>query len=68
MPSKVKRNALQARTNAIQLSENDVRSRAYEIYIARGERPGTDLDDWLQAERELGTFAAEPAALRQNGD
>jgi len=27
--------------------------RAYEIYLERGEQPGRDLDDWLQAEREL---------------
>jgi hypothetical protein len=31
----------------------DIRRRAYEIYLARGEQPGRDLDDWLQAEREL---------------
>jgi hypothetical protein len=28
-------------------------SRAYEIYLERGEQPGRELDDWLQAEREL---------------
>jgi Protein of unknown function (DUF2934) len=27
--------------------------RAYEIYLERGEQPGRELDDWLQAEREL---------------
>jgi Protein of unknown function (DUF2934) len=26
---------------------------AYEIYLERGGEPGHDLDDWLQAEREL---------------
>jgi hypothetical protein len=30
-----------------------VRQRAYEIYLSRNGRPGTDLDDWLQAEREI---------------
>ena len=30
-----------------------VRIRAYELYLERGEQPGRDLDDWLQAEREL---------------
>jgi Protein of unknown function (DUF2934) len=24
-----------------------------EIYLERGEQPGRDPDDWLQAEREL---------------
>ena len=33
--------------------EEDIRRRAYEIYLERGEQPGRDLDDWLQAEREL---------------
>jgi len=31
----------------------DVARRAYELYEARGCAPGADLDDWLQAEREL---------------
>ena len=33
--------------------EEEIRRRAYEIYLERGEQPGCDLDDWLQAEREL---------------
>ena len=33
--------------------ENDIRCRAYEIYLGRGEQSGTELDDWLQAEREI---------------
>ena len=31
----------------------EIRRRAYEIYLERGEQPGRDLDDWLQAECEL---------------
>jgi hypothetical protein len=34
-------------------SSEEIRLRAYQIYLARGERPGFELDDWLQAEREL---------------
>ena len=30
-----------------------IRQRAREIYLARGGTPGRELDDWLQAEREL---------------
>jgi hypothetical protein len=33
--------------------DEEIRHRAYEIYLERGEQPGRDLDDWLQAEREL---------------
>lgn len=35
------------------ITEDDVRLRAYEIYLRRGDAPGNDIDDWLQAEREL---------------
>jgi len=31
----------------------EIRERAYEIHIERGGIHGCDLDDWLQAEREL---------------
>jgi hypothetical protein len=33
--------------------DDEIRRRAYEIYLERGEEPGRDLDDWVQAEREL---------------
>ncbi len=33
--------------------DEDIRRRAYEIYLEGGEQPGRELDDWLQAEREL---------------
>ncbi len=31
----------------------EIRIRAYEIYMERGGQPGHDVDDWIQAEREL---------------
>ena len=34
-------------------SHEQIRLRAYEIYLERGGFPGNELDDWLQAEREL---------------
>ena len=34
-------------------SQEEIRLRAYEIYIERGLRSGNELDDWLRAEREL---------------
>ena len=33
--------------------EEQIRLRAYELYEARGCRPGLALDDWLQAEQEI---------------
>jgi hypothetical protein len=35
--------------------EQEIRDRAYEIYLQRGAQPGDELEDWLQAERELST-------------
>ena len=34
-------------------TEEEIRVRAYQIFIARGRAPGHALDDWLRAEREL---------------
>jgi hypothetical protein len=34
--------------------DEEIRCRAYEIYLERSGQPGGELDDWLQAERELG--------------
>ena len=39
--------------------EHEIRTRAYELYLARGAQPGRELEDWLQAELEL---TAEPRA------
>ena len=33
--------------------EERIRNRAHAIYEERGAAPGRDVDDWLQAEREL---------------
>lgn len=33
--------------------DEEIRRRAYEIYLERGQQPGRELDDWLQAQREL---------------
>jgi len=35
--------------------EQQIRDRAYEIYLQRGAQPGYELEDWLQAQRELST-------------
>jgi hypothetical protein len=33
--------------------EEQVRQRAYELYVTRGDEAGSELDDWLQAEEEV---------------
>jgi hypothetical protein len=35
------------------VSDDNVARRAYEIYENRGANDGADLDDWLEAERQL---------------
>ena len=34
-------------------TESEIRQRAQDIFLARGGRPGREIDDWLQAEYEL---------------
>ena len=33
--------------------EERIRRRAYELYILRGAQSGSELEDWLQAEKEF---------------
>jgi len=47
------------------VSEEQIRDRAYEIYIERGGVDGQALDDWLQAEIEL-EKSRRTAASRRN--
>ncbi len=37
-----------------EVTDEEIRQRAYEIYLARGATAGYELEDWLRAERELG--------------
>ena len=32
---------------------DEIKKRAYEIHLKRGKTPGSDMDDWLKAEREI---------------
>jgi hypothetical protein len=38
-------------------NHEEIRRRAYEIYLERGDLPVDELDDWLRAERELQKLA-----------
>jgi hypothetical protein len=35
--------------------KQEIRNRAYEIYLQRGAESGYEVEDWLQAEREVTT-------------
>ena len=41
------------RKKTLTVAPEDIACRAYELYLARGREDGHDVDDWLQAEREL---------------
>lgn len=43
--------------------DEEIRRRAYEIYLERGQQPGRELDNWLQAQCELegGTLSRSQA-------
>jgi hypothetical protein len=43
-------------------ANSDVARRAYDLYLARGCEHGHDVDDWLQAERELRGAVSSPVA------
>ena len=42
--------------------DEEVQDRAYEIWQARGAGNGHDLDDWFEAEHQLGKVAEGPSA------
>jgi hypothetical protein len=42
-----------SKKSARQPTEQQIRERAYQIFLAEGARPGSDLDNWLRAEQEL---------------
>jgi Protein of unknown function (DUF2934) len=40
-------------------TRDDVAKRAYELFQARGGEPGHELENWLEAERELGRSSSD---------
>jgi hypothetical protein len=38
-----------------EVSKESIARRAYELYTQRGCEPGKDVEDWISAEKELGT-------------
>jgi hypothetical protein len=45
-------------------TDDEIQLRAYRIYLDRGGQRGYDLEDWLQAERELAEGRCMGAARR----
>ena len=41
------------------VTNSDIAHHAYDLYLARCCEHGQDIDDWLQAERELQTSPAK---------
>jgi hypothetical protein len=48
-----RRKASPKRKGAPSVGDDVIARRAFEFYCARGGEHGRDLEDWLQAEREL---------------
>ena len=44
---------MNAHSNGSHPTEDEVRVRAYEIFLRRGGQTGHEIDDWVQAENEL---------------
>ena len=40
-------------------TDDTIARRAYELYLQRGSVSGHELDDWLEAEAELSSAAAQ---------
>jgi hypothetical protein len=49
-PSTSRRPATQIQAR---ISQDEIQRLAYHIYLSRGGEEGHELEDWLQAEREL---------------
>ena len=49
-------------TIASRVTEGDIARRAFELYCERGRQDGHDVDDWLNAERELRDASKSSAA------
>jgi hypothetical protein len=51
--TRARRTASDAPIPILRPSDDQIRARAYDIFLRRGGRPGDPADDWFSAEREL---------------
>lgn len=54
-------------TTAGNADRERIAERAYQLYIERGGRHGKDLDDWLEAERELARRGSKRTSRTDSG-
>lgn len=48
------------------LNQDEIAARAYQIWEASGRLPGSELKNWLQAEKELAAASNERPAAKQS--
>ena len=48
-----------------QPTQEEIALRAYHIFLERGGMPGNELEDWIEAERQL---AGENGRVAENGN
>ena len=49
-----------SKPQAATVTNGDIARRAYDLYLGRGCEHGHDVDDWMQAERELRASSIAP--------
>jgi hypothetical protein len=47
-------------------TSEDVARRAYELFLSRDGQHGRDVDDWLEAERQLTSNGTAPRPARRS--
>ena len=52
-PERMKSHAYPKMDAAISERHVKIQTRAYELYLERGDGPGSEFDDWLKAELEI---------------
>lgn len=62
--------AAKPRAASNQPTQAEIALRAYQLYLERGGAPGNEMEDWIQAERQLLSAVGKPkrkAAAKSNG-
>lgn len=49
----MKTQAMHDQSRGTETAQEAVQRRAYELFVARGKKPGHELEDWLRAETEI---------------
>ncbi len=53
LPKEKKQTKKVPSSEKVKITEEEIRKRAYEIYLRRNKQPSDPKQDWMQAEREL---------------